>query len=372
MAQERGWLHHEQGARVGIVVAVVWLVSMTVLNLAIKRTVVPDPLVPLAPLAVCAVASTRTTALFAVITVVWSVLSGYYNATWDTAQQWVRLSGVVLVSGMAVVIARVRIEREAEYQRLSHIAEAAQRVILPVLPDTAAEVAVQSRYNSASRDAMVGGDLYDCSLTGGRTRFVIGDARGKGIGAVEQAARVIRAFRQSSGMLDDLADLAHDMDAYLQQFLDDEGFVTALLVDVTVPGTLTLATCGHPPPLLVRRDGSARLVDLPPGLPLGLGDSAVAVSVPWEAGDRLLLYTDGLSEARDDDGTFLAPIDLATTIASQPLEDALDSVLERARRHVPDDRLTDDLALVLLENTGERRPARFRQRATRPVAKVSG
>ncbi|GAA1914195.1 PP2C family protein-serine/threonine phosphatase [Nocardioides marmoribigeumensis] len=365
-------MHHDQSARVGAMVAGLWLVAMTVVNLTFRSTFVPDPLVTLAPLAVCAVLPTRVTAAVALVTVAWSGWSGAYNDVWDTAQQWVRFSSVVLISGAAVLIAAVRIRREAEFERVSHIAEAAQRVILPVLPDSAAEVLVQARYRSASRDALVGGDLYDCSLTSGKVRFLIGDARGKGIGAVEQAARVIRAFRQSSGVQDDLGALAHDMDAYLQAFLDDEGFVTALLVDVTTPGRLTLASCGHPPPLLLRRDGTARLLDLPPGLPLGLGDSAVAVDFAWSPGDRLLLYTDGLSEARDDSGRFLAPIDLAPTVASHPLEDALDAVLDQARRHVPGRLLTDDLAVVLLENTGERRPARFGGRLVESAAGLAG
>ena len=372
MVHERRWLSEDHGARAGVAIGVLWFAAMTVLNLVADHTIVPDPLVTLAPLAVCSVASTRTTAVFALAAVLWSYASGSWNDVWGTSQQWVRFSSVVLISGAAVLIAQVRIRREAEFERLTHIAETAQRVILPVLPEAAGEVLVQARYRSASEDALVGGDLFDCSLINGRTRFLIGDARGKGIGAVEQAARVIRAFRQSSGLLDDLGELAHDMDAYLQNFLDDEGFVTALLVDVTQPHTLTLASCGHPPPLLVRRDGTAQMLEVPSGLPLGLGDSASAVSMPWSPGDRLLLYTDGLSEARDDDGTFLAPIDLAPTISAQPLEDALDAVLEQARRHVPGHLLTDDLALVLLENTGERRPARYRAGAPRSAARLTG
>ena len=55
---------------------------------------------------------------------------------------------------------------------------------------------VATRYLSASEDSFVGGDLYDCSLTEGYTRFIVGDVRGKGIAAVEQAARVIRAERR--------------------------------------------------------------------------------------------------------------------------------------------------------------------------------
>lgn len=359
MTDDGEFVTNDRAARLGAGIAAAWLVAMTVLNLLARPNIVPDPLLPVAPLAACAVLSTRITAGFAVATIALSVLSGFLNDVWDTPQQWVRFAGVVLISTMAVVIAEVRIRREHQYQRLSHIAEAAQRVILPVLPKATAEVRVAARYQSAAQDALVGGDLYDCSLTNGKVRFLIGDARGKGIGAVEQAARVIRAFRQASGLLDDLGLLAGDMDAYLTQFLEDEEFVTALLVDVTVPGWITLAACGHPPPLLVKADGTAELLGLPPGLPLGLGGIAEAVSVRWSIGDRLLLYTDGLSEARDSNGQFMSLTDLAPTITGPSPEEALDAVLEQIRRHVPGDMLGDDLAVVLLENTGERKPAIF-------------
>ena len=77
------------------------------------------------------------------------------------------------------------------------------------------------------------------------------------------------------------------------------------------------------------------------------------VTVPWGAGDRLLLYTDGLSEARDDRGQFLPLLELAPALAASQPDIALDGVLERVRRHVRGGELGDDLAVVLLENTGD-------------------
>ncbi len=67
-------------------------------------------------------------------------------------------------------------------------------------------------------------------------------------------------------------------------------------------------------------------------------------------GDRLLLYTDGLSEARDERGEYLPLLQLAPLLRESSVEDALDGILAKVREHVPDGQLTDDLAALLLEN----------------------
>ena len=128
-----------------------------------------------------------------------------------------------------------------------------------------------------------------------------------------------RAFRQAAATETSLPDVARDMDAYLTPFLGDADFATALLVDVSFRGRATFLACGHPPPMLIRPDGTAVLLTVPPGLPLGLGAGGEPVTFPWRAGDRVLLYTDGLSEARDERGRFLPLLELAPTLsASQP------------------------------------------------------
>jgi serine phosphatase RsbU (regulator of sigma subunit) len=347
---------NERAARIGVLLALSWLVVLTVANLFLPPSSVPDPLFPVAALITCAVCSTGTTALFAVGAVLLTVLSGVYNQNWDTAQQWVRLLAVVLISGAAVVIAEVRIRRERRFARVAAIAEVAQRVILPTLPKTAGSVRATARYWSSAQDALVGGDLYDCSLTGGHICFLIGDMRGKGLGAIEQAARVIRAFRQAAARYAVLDEVARDMDSYLRPFFGEEDFVTAMIVDVTRPNLLTLTCCGHPPPLLVRPDGTAELLRVPPGLPLGLGGGHDSVTMPWHTGDRLLLYTDGVSEARGPDGEFVSLLSLAAVIRGKPIEDAMEAFLETLRRQVPGGELSDDAALVLLENASEVTP----------------
>jgi serine phosphatase RsbU (regulator of sigma subunit) len=339
--------------------------ALTVLALlvVVDTSIPPDyavltSLFGLAPLIACAVVPVAGTAGIGALAVGAAVASGGWNDNMGTAQQTVRILDVVMVSAAAVAIAAVRVHREHRFEEVSAIAEAAQRAILPVLPTSIGGVAVATRYRSAAHGALVGGDLYDCYHSESRVRFLIGDVRGKGIAGVEQAARVIRAFRQSAALRESLTDVAREMDDYLAGFFDDEEFVTALLVEVNGPGRLTLFNAGHPPPQLVCATGESDLLELPPSLPFGLGlggaSDVAAVSVSWKPGDRLLLYTDGLSEARDRSGRFLDLSSLAAGLRNTAtVEAALDDVLDHVSGHVPRGHLEDDLALLLLENTAD-------------------
>jgi phosphoserine phosphatase RsbU/P len=349
-------VRRDRAALVGASLAAVWLVGVAALDIATAgSTVVLSVLFAVAPLIACAVLPATSTAVFAVLAVGLTVASGWWDQTWGSPQQLVRITDVVLVSVAAVLVAAVRVRREEAHERVAAIAEVAQRAVLPKLPERVAQVVTGARYLSAAEDTVVGGDLYDCYYFDGQVRFLIGDVRGKGIEAVEQAARVIRAFRQAAARQADLPAVAADMTSYLEPFFGVEEFVTALLVDVADPAALRLVSCGHPPALLVRLDGRTDLVEAPPGLPLGLsawlGPDYTEVSVPWAPGDRLLLYTDGLSEARNGDGHFLPLVPLAGLLRSATVDEALDALLASVADYVPGGDLSDDLAVILLEHT---------------------
>jgi phosphoserine phosphatase RsbU/P len=340
---------------VGAALALLVLVVLVGLDLLIS----PDhamltPLFGLAPLIACAVVPVRGTALIAVLAALASVVSGVRNDAFGSAQHNVRVVDVVLVGAAAVAIAAVRVRREDRFAQVSEIATVAQRAILPLLPARAGHVAIAAQYQSAAQGALVGGDLYDCYHSDEHIRLLVGDVRGKGIAGVEQAARVIRAFRQSAALRATLPEVAQEMDAYLAGFFDAEEFVTCLLVEVTDAGVLRLVSAGHPGPQLVGPAG-ATMLDLPRGLPLGLGLSGsetgyVEATVPWSTGDRLLMYTDGLSEARNSRGEFLPVPTLEAQIRSATVESAVRDVVDAVTDHVPRGRLEDDLAIVVIEH----------------------
>ncbi len=343
---------YDPAALIGAALAGLWLLGVVTADLAVSRpTLVLTSLFGLAPLIGCAVLRASTTSMFAVAATALAITSGWWDHSWGMAQQYVRIADVVLVSAAAVAISAVRVRREQRFARVAAIAEVAQRAMLPTLPKRVGPVTVAVRYVSAARDAVVGGDLYDWYLSESMVRFLVGDVRGKGLGAVEHAARVIRAFRQAAARESTLSATAVDMGAYLEQFFGDEEFVTALLVEASDPGHLTLVSCGHPPPILLRADGSAELLEAPPGLPLGLGGTFEPITVSWAPGDRLLMYTDGLSEARNAEGEFFPLPPRAPLLRTAPVEAELDGLLAAVVEHVPGGELGDDLAVMLLENS---------------------
>lgn len=340
----------ERSTRLGAGLATAWLLLAVVLDVAISNEIVLSPLYAISPLIASTVLRPPVTAGFATVALGLTVVSAEWNHTWGSAQHLVRILDVALVGGAAVLIAVVRVRREERFDRVSEIARVAQRIILPTLPRRVGHVALGARYLSSTEDAVVGGDFFDFYHAGSMTRLIIGDVRGKGLAAVEQAGRAIRAFRQAAASHGELAETAIEISTYMMPFLDDEEFITALLVDLSADGRVTVVSCGHPLAVLLTDQGAAH-VEAPAGLPLGLGREYAEHTVGWGPGDRLLLYTDGLSEARDAEGEFLAPLDLAPVLRRGDVEQALDGVLDAVRSHVTTDDLSDDLAVLLVENS---------------------
>lgn len=140
--------------------------------------------------------------------------------------------------------------------------------------------------------------------------------RGRGLGAVEVAADIIGRFREVAHNVGTLNEIAHPLDAGLsRRWGQYEEFVTALLAEIDPDrGKLTILNCGHPPPLLVSpEDGGVTVLEVgAPAPPLGLiplGSDAGAKEVyAFEPNDQLLLYTDGVTEARDGSREFY-PLD---------------------------------------------------------------
>lgn len=343
--------------RVGASTAGAALATTTLLVLVLLDVATADagialaPLFALAPLIACAVLPVLPTAAFAVAAFAAAFASGYWNSNVETAQQGVRVVDVALVGAAAVVVSAVRVRRERQMGRLTKLAEVAQKAVLPVLPAHARRTDIAVRYQSAAEDAVIGGDLYDCYHSRSHTRFLIGDVRGKGIGAVEQAARVIRAFRQAAAIQPALDAVAEDMSGYLVPFFDDEEFVTALLVDTTDADRPLLVNAGHPPPLLIHPDRTTEFLETDADLPLGIGEHYSLRGFDWHPGDRLLMYTDGVSEARDQFGEFLDLRELGPLLVGGPVDAALDRLLDAVRKHAVRGELSDDVAVLLLEHS---------------------
>ena len=346
-------MHVLTSRRASVALAIAWLVVVLIVDLVGGSSVRLAVLFAIAPLIVCASLPPKGTAVFAVIAIVLGFASSWWNHSTGASVQIPRAIDLVLVAGAGVLVSGARVQREAQLRRISALAAVAQRAILPALPERISWVTITARYEAAGDDALVGGDLYDCYVGEGMTRLVIGDARGKGVAAVEQAARVIRAFRQAAASAPMLPDVAEQMSRYLSEFITDpEEFVTALLLEIREPDHISVVSCGHPVPVHITPAGVVTDVAMTAGLPLGWGGSYSPTCLEWDVGDRLLLFTDGLIEARNAAGEFLALPDISALVADGTIDDAADAVLAGLHRHVPGGRLADDLALVVVQNSG--------------------
>jgi serine phosphatase RsbU (regulator of sigma subunit) len=249
--------------------------------------------------------------------------------------------------GLALDTASTFLRQTALLTDVTAIAEAAQLAILAPLPARIGPVALDARYVSAAEEAHVGGDLYEVVPALGRIRLLIGDVRGKGLPAVRTATVVLGEFRSAATQEPDLRTLAKRMDQQLRPWLDsDEDFVTACLVDIEPDGTFEAVTCGHPPPFQISGDRWQPL-PLEPVPPLGMSLAPTPSRGKLEPGDRLLLYTDGLLEARTPDRRFFDPTALQALAAHAPFEKVLDAILRRLRA-ATSQHLQDDLALLLI------------------------
>lgn len=262
----------------------------------------------------------------------------------------VNVGGIVLATAIAGAVAGLRQRQAEQIDELSKLASVAQQAVLRPLGPRVGTLAVAARYISASATADIGGDLYEALDTPYGARMIIGDVRGRGLDAVRLASIVLGSYRHVAYERADLRTIVADLDRAVARSVGDEDFVTAVLVEER-GGTLTIVNCGHPAPLLMRRGQVVPLEPPAPAPPLGFVPAVEQRVERLEPGDRLLLYTDGLAEARRD-GAFFPTAERAWLLLGHgTVGDGLAS-LETALMEWVRDGLDDDIALVLMEYTG--------------------
>jgi serine phosphatase RsbU (regulator of sigma subunit) len=251
--------------------------------------------------------------------------------------------GAELASRAAVCIDNARL-----YDRERRTALALQQGLLPGRPQVPPGMEVAHRYIAVG-DSVVGGDWHDIvPLSGGRAALIVGDAMGHG----PEAAAVMVQLRTAAHTLADLelapAEVLRRLDR-MAAGITAAPFATCIYTVIDpAAGSCVAAQAGHLPPVLVSPDGTARMLHLPPGLPLGLGaESFQATEISLPPGATLALYTDGLVESRTttlDRGMAALRDALSSRLArpGAPLGKTCDMVTRTLRDHGE-----DDITLVL-------------------------
>jgi sigma-B regulation protein RsbU (phosphoserine phosphatase) len=264
--------------------------------------------------------------------------------------QGVPVVAIGVATVLSGVVARVRVEREGRLRAVTRVAEVAQRALLGGVPPALGSLRLAVLYASASAEASIGGDFYEALETPHGVRLLVGDVRGKGLDAVRLAGVVLGSFRDAAQDHPDLAQVTAALDRSVTRAIGPEDFVTAVLVQVLGDGSAMVLNCGHPAPLLVRAGQATELDPPEPAPPLGLGPRPEPLRLTLALGDRILLYTDGASEARARGGFFPLQAAAAFALVSADLEAGLESLWAELQRHVAG-QLHDDVALLLIEHS---------------------
>ncbi|MEV4436464.1 PP2C family protein-serine/threonine phosphatase [Streptomyces sp. NPDC049555] len=349
-----------------------YLTGIVVTDLVTPSYLRLDVYAALAPVTAAAVCTYRQTVFVGIADFL--LMAAHHGVLGDDSSAVNRVGAVLgnlLIVGAAVVVARLRRDGEALLQRVRATGEAAQRALLRPLPLRTSGVVVDGFYVSSQHEALVGGDIYEVVDTPYGARVLLGDVRGKGLGTLGAGAAVLSAFREAAYHRPDLAGgvvateeglYRYHRSAEYQARAHDahaaEEFVTALVLGTEEEAgavALVFVDCGHPPPYLIRADGTVReLEPAEQGLPLGLGEllpgRRPGRRIPLPPGGRVLACTDGVTEARaPGGGRELYPLaERLAGWAALPTAELLAHLRADLARHTGG-RLQDDVAVLVLE-----------------------
>lgn len=300
---------------IGLALPLLALAVVVVVDLATSQGQHFDRLLVIGPALAAVTWNVRGTVAIGVLAMVLRLALAV--AQGDPAEDIVAAEAVLAaVIAAAVWVSRVRARYEQDLREVMAVAEVVQRVLLRPLAPRLGRVELHLLYVAAAAKARIGGDFYEAVRVPGAVRVMLGDVQGKGLGAVESASVLLGAYRAAVTGAPDLPSLADRLEDGLERYgawdPDSdaaERFATVLLLELPDDeDVVRLLSCGHPAPLL-QHDGQVRPVDFAdPSLPVNLAGLFASrhrvEEVPFGPGDRLLLFTDGVSETRDRAGVF--------------------------------------------------------------------
>jgi serine phosphatase RsbU (regulator of sigma subunit) len=210
----------------------------------------------------------------------------------------------------------------------------------------------------------IAGDAFDYAVNGSDLHFAIIDGLGHGLGSTLLTGLAVGAYRHARRNGASVADMHAAIDEVLAEYYDDISFATGIVARLaTESGRLEWSCAGHPRPLLLRRRKVVAELSCDPILPFGLGDmTPKPVIEELEPDDMLLLYTDGVTEARTADGELFGLDRLADLLEREAASGrTAEELLRRLARSVLDHQaggLRDDATLLLVQWTGTGHPPR--------------
>ncbi|MFH8384666.1 PP2C family protein-serine/threonine phosphatase [Kitasatospora sp. NPDC018058] len=344
--------------------------AVLIIELTPAHFIYTGPFLTAVPALAAVTMEPKGTAMAVALALAVSVTTATYNQAWGTLQVYTNFLALALVSVAGFITSSVvRAYRRSELDQIRRIAVRAQEVILRPVPERLGPVRAASLCLAAGTGAQVGGDLYEAVQTRYGVRMIVGDVRGKGLNAMRAVAVALGAFRVVAHYEDDLVGVMNHCAAALRReatvpgaFPEEtlmEGFTTALIAQVSNgEPVVRLVNRGHPPPLLLHEGRTRALMPTSPRPPLGLEDLVTGPpetpeGYPFVPGDRLLLYTDGVIEARDPgNGFFPLPETMESIGFNTTPQEFLEQLHQALIRHT-EGHLADDVAMIIVDRLDE-------------------
>ena len=253
-----------------------------------------------------------------------------------------------LVESLKVYIATERERQEKEFS----LARVVQLSSLPLdFPDTPSFRVTAKMVTTKE----VGGDFYDFyRLPSGRQLVLVADVSGKGISAAMFMMKARTIVKTCVTGVADLARAVTEANGRLARHNDAEMFVTAWIASIDpATGEVEYVNAGHNPPLVRRADGSVEWIDGRKSLVLAAMDGVGYQTdrLVLKPGDRLFLYTDGVTEAMDPDGAFYGEARLHAALAAAD-GDLLKAVEDSVHAHVRGAEQSDDITMLAFDFKG--------------------
>lgn len=258
------------------------------------------------------------------------------------------LEAAISIAGQAALA----LDNARLYQQQKHFADTMQRSLLPRTRPQLEELEIGDVYDSSAR-VDVGGDVYDfLELSDGRLAVVLGDVTGHGIDATADMAMAKFVFRSLAREHPEPGDFLSAANEIVLEEIAAGKFITLLYLTVDGrKGELACASAGHPPPRLLRAGGTPEPLAVR-GLALGIdgGQEYVEARVRLEPGDAIVLFTDGLLEARQDGELYGEQrLDAALAANAHLPAQALADILLADCKAFGGGELGDDCAIVVLK-----------------------
>ena len=203
----------------------------------------------------------------------------------------------------------------------------------------------------------VAGDAFDYAVGDHGLDFAIIDGMGHGIASTLLTGLAVGAYRHARRSGAPVLDIHRAIDSTLADYYSDDSFATGVVGRLTfTTGRLEWSSAGHPPPLLLRGRKVVAELTNEPVLPFGLRGTPQLCTADLEPDDAILLYTDGVTEARGPDGELFGVTRLTDLIereaaSGQPPEEILRRLVQALLDHQPEG-LRDDATLLLVQWTG--------------------